>query len=120
MVVHFDGNRVSGIVSVRDNSERSQYRLEPELITNLFDRNREKRRIVRFQDVPENLVNAIIAAEDKSFFQHSGFDPIRVLKAIWVTYIMRDRVEGASTLTMQLAGEHLAGSQPAHSQPQGR
>ena len=75
------------------------------MITNLFDRNREKRRIVRFQDVPEHLVNAILAAEDKKFFQHAGFDPIRVLKAIWVTYILRDRVEGASTLTMQLAGD---------------
>ncbi|MCP5114739.1 MAG: transglycosylase domain-containing protein, partial [bacterium] len=105
VVVHFDRNRVSGIVSIGDNSERSQYRLEPELITNLFDRNREKRRIVRFPDIPEHLVNAILAAEDKMFFQHSGFDPIRVLKAIWVTYIMRDRVEGASTLTMQLAGD---------------
>ncbi|MCP5112241.1 MAG: PBP1A family penicillin-binding protein [bacterium] len=105
VAVHIDRKRVAGIVSLRDNSEREQYRLEPELITNLFDRNREKRRIIRFGDVPKHLVNAILGAEDKRFFQHSGFDPIRVLKAFWVTYILGDRVEGASTLTMQLAGD---------------
>ncbi len=104
-VILFDGGRVSTIISLRDNTERTIYYLEPELVTNLFDRNREKRRLVRFGDLPKVLVNAILAAEDKRFFQHAGFDPIRVVKAAWVTWFRGDRVEGASTLTMQLAGD---------------
>ncbi len=104
-VIIFDGGRVSRIISLRDNTERTIYYLEPELVTNLFDRNREKRRLVRFGDLPKTLVNAILAAEDKRFFQHAGFDPIRVIKAAWVTWFRGDRVEGASTLTMQLAGD---------------
>ncbi len=43
-VVKFRGKKVSQIISLRDNAERTQYLLEPELISNLFDRNREKRR----------------------------------------------------------------------------
>jgi penicillin-binding protein 1B len=101
-VVKFNGPRVAQIISLRDNTERTQYLLEPELITNLFDRNREKRRLVRFADVPKVLVNAIISAEDKRFFIHSGFDPIRILKTAY-TDIEKGRLYGASTLSMQLA-----------------
>ena len=48
--------------------------------TNLFDRKREKRRIVKFNDIPKVLVNAVISIEDKRFFQHAGFDPLRAVK----------------------------------------
>jgi penicillin-binding protein 1B len=103
-VIKFAGDHVSQIISLRDNTERTQYLLEPELITNLFDRNREKRRLVRFADIPKVLVDAVVSAEDKRFFQHSGFDPLRVLKAAYVD-VKEGRIsEGASTLSMQLAG----------------
>src|SRR3954454_8265999 len=102
-VVMFNGNKVSKIISLQDNTERTQYRLEPELITNLFDRNREKRRIVRFQEIPKTLVSAVISAEDKRFFQHSGFDPVRIIKSAFVDVKEGRNAQGASTLTMQLA-----------------
>jgi len=105
VILGFERGRLERIVSLRDNTERTYYDLEPELITNLFNHNRERRRLVRFEDIPAHLVNAILAAEDKRFFQHAGFDPIRVLKAGWVTFVLRDRLEGASTLSMQLAGD---------------
>ena len=41
----------------------------------MFDENRAKRRIVKFEDIPPVLVNAVVSIEDKRFFQHSGFDP---------------------------------------------
>jgi len=102
-VIKFSDNRVVEIISLRDNSQRTQYLLEPQLITNLFDRNREKRRLVRFADIPKVLVDAIVSAEDKRFFQHAGFDPLRVLKAAYVDLKERRIQEGASTLSMQLA-----------------
>ncbi|MGB9606203.1 MAG: transglycosylase domain-containing protein, partial [Bryobacteraceae bacterium] len=102
-VIKFQDGRVAEIISLRDNTPRTQYLLEPELITNLSDRNREKRRLVRFADLPKVLVDAIIAAEDKRFFQHAGFDPLRVIKAAYVDLKERRLQEGASTLSMQLA-----------------
>lgn len=102
-VIKFAEGRVAQILSLRDNSERTQYLLEPELITNLFDRNREKRRLVKFEDIPKVLVHAIISAEDKRFFQHAGFDPLRALKAAYVDLKGLRIQEGASTLSMQLA-----------------
>jgi penicillin-binding protein 1B len=95
--------KISQIISLRDNTERTQYLLEPELITNLFDRKREKRRIVRFPDIPPLVVNAVLSAEDKRFFQHAGFDPFRIIKSAYVDIKERRIDQGASTLSMQLA-----------------
>jgi len=102
-VIKFDGGRISQIVSLQDNTSRSLYQLEPQLITNLSGTSREKRRMVKFADIPTLLVEAVTSAEDKHFFQHSGFDPVRVIKAAYVDIKKGRRAEGASTLSMQLA-----------------
>lgn len=102
-VIKFSGGRISQIVSLRDNTSRGQYQLEPQLITNLFDRNREKRRLVRFGDIPKVLIDAVTSAEDKRFFQHQGFDPLRIIKAAYVDLREGRKEQGASTLSQQLA-----------------
>jgi penicillin-binding protein 1B len=95
--------KIRRIVSLRDNSDRPLYELEPQLVTNLYDRNREKQRVVRYEDIPPVLRNAILSAEDKRFFQHSGFDPIGVVRSVWVDLRRGRNAQGASTLSMQLA-----------------
>ena len=102
-VVRFGGGRISQIVSLRDNTLRGQYQLEPQLITNVSGASREKRRIVKFADIPKVMVDALTSAEDKRFFQHSGFDPIRILEAVYVDLKQRRKEQGASTLSQQLA-----------------
>lgn len=77
--------------------------IEPELMTNLFDSTREKRRYVRYEDLPQVLVNAVLSAEDKRFFEHPGFDPLRILGAAWADLRGKSHLQGASTLTMQVA-----------------
>ena len=102
-VILFEDGKVSSIIDLTDNSERTEYTLEPALLSSLYDKNREKRRLVRYEDLPPVLVNALISAEDKRFFQHSGFDPIRIVKAVLVDVREGRKTEGASTLTQQLA-----------------
>jgi penicillin-binding protein 1B len=77
--------------------------IEPELITNLFDSAREKRRAVRYEDLPPTLVQAILSAEDKRFFEHPGFDFIRIFGAAWADIRHSQHMQGASTITMQVA-----------------
>ena len=99
------GGRISQIISLQDNTDRPQFQLEAASfsITNLYDRNREKRRLVHYADIPKVVVDAIISAEDKRFFQHAGFDPFRIVKAVYVDLKEGRKAEGASTLSMQLA-----------------
>ena len=102
-VVKFAASKVSNIFLTSDSTERTVYQLEPELMTNLFDRKREKRRLVKFADIPQVMVNSIVSVEDKRFFQHAGFDPLRIVKAAYVDVSKGYMAQGSSTLTMQLA-----------------
>src|SRR5690348_4540245 len=102
-VIKFSGARIAGIVSLQDNTSRGQYQLEPQLITNLSGPNREKRRMVKFADIPQVVIDAVTSAEDKRFFQHSGFDPVRIIKAAYVDLKEGRKEQGASTLSQQLA-----------------
>jgi penicillin-binding protein 1B len=104
-VVKFSRGKISGIVSTQDQTARTELQLEPELITNLSDRNREKRRLVRYDDIPRILVEAVLSVEDQHFFQHAGIDPLRVVRAAYVDLKTGEKTQGASTLTMQLARE---------------
>ncbi|MBI3934417.1 MAG: PBP1A family penicillin-binding protein [Acidobacteria bacterium] len=101
--LHFTDGKLSSIVSLRDQFARNEYSLEPQLITNLFDSSREKRRIVNFQDLPKHLVDAVLSIEDRRFFEHSGMDYLRLVKAAYVDIITRSARQGASTITQQLA-----------------
>ena len=102
-VIRFSGGKISQIISLRDNTPRGQYQLEPLLITNLSGPTREKRRMVRFRDIPQVLVQAVTSAEDKRFFQHAGFDPFGIIRAAWVDLREGRKDQGASTLSQQLA-----------------
>ncbi len=101
--VKFAGGKIIRIVSLGDNTSRPLYELEPQLITNLYNSNREKQRVVRYEDIPPVLRNAVLSAEDKRFFQHSGFDPVGIVRSAFVDIRRGRNAQGASTLSMQLA-----------------
>lgn len=101
--IKVDKGKISQIISLRDHTERTRFMLEPELITNLFDRERKKRRVVKYDEIPQVMVNALLSAEDKHFFQHKGFDPVGIVRAAYVDVKQRRNGQGASTITQQLA-----------------
>jgi len=101
--VEFAGKQIRSIRSIATAATMDSAEIEPELLTNLFNESREKRRPVKFTDLPKVLVNALLAAEDKRFFEHPGFDAIRVMGAAWADMRHGAKAQGASTLDMQLA-----------------
>jgi penicillin-binding protein 1B len=101
--VEFRGSQVSRITQVPGGAQRDWAEIEPELITNLFDSSREKRRIVRFDDLPAVLVQAVLAAEDKRFFEHGPLDLVRVFGAAFYDVSRGQKAQGASTIDMQVA-----------------
>ena len=52
-------------------------------------------------NLPDLLVEGTVAVEDKRFYQHHGYDPIRIMKALYKNLVSQDIVEGASTITQQ-------------------
>ena len=103
-VLYFNEGVVTRIVSLSDNNPQTVYELEPELITNLFDHDRSKRRLLTYEELPQVLIDAVVAIEDHRFFDHYGLDFIRATKAAYDGYIVEGRrPRGTSTLTQQLA-----------------
>src|SRR5215467_2368979 len=104
LAVQFRGKSIKSIRPLEGGPEVDSAEIEPELITNLFDSEREKRRSVRYEDLPVMLVDAILSAEDKRFFEHGGFDFIRIAGAAWADIRHTSKnYQGASTITMQVA-----------------
>ncbi len=62
----------------------------------------EKRHIVSYEELPQVLIDSIIATEDSRFFMHNGLDIPRFMKAS-VSYVAGNNIGGASTLTMQIS-----------------
>ena len=67
LAVQFRGKSIKSIRPLGGGNALDTAEIEPELITNLFDSAREKRRPVRYEDLPVTLVDAILSAEDKRF-----------------------------------------------------
>ena len=63
----------------------------------------QRRIIAKYEDFPKVLYDAVLSIEDKNFEKHSGFDVWRILVAAGHDFRSRGNVQGASTLTMQLA-----------------
>jgi penicillin-binding protein 1A len=63
----------------------------------------ERRLKAQLADVPQSLINAVIAVEDARFFEHPGLDIIGIGRAVWTNLRRGGKVEGASTITQQLA-----------------
>ena len=63
----------------------------------------ERRAFIHIQDVPPVLKNAILAAEDDRFYQHSGVDLLGILRAAGTNIVTGSKRQGSSTITMQVA-----------------
>jgi penicillin-binding protein 1A len=74
----------------------------------------ERRVPLKFDEIPPNVQNSILAVEDARFFEHNGIDPIRIAGAVWKNIVTGSR-EGGSTLTQQLAKRLFLSSEQTYS-----
>jgi penicillin-binding protein 1B len=105
--IRCDRNSILSITDSATHTELQSYSLKPELLSNAIGKNREKRRFVPYEKIPQVLVNAVLASEDRRFFSHSGIDPIRMLKALIVDIRAGGTSQGASTLTQQFVKNYF-------------
>ena len=99
--ISFDGdNRISALAD--DDIPIESFTLEPEVLSNDPSSKAGKREAIRFGEIPPVLVHAILATEDRRFFQHSGVDVFGVARAL-LRNAGEDRLgQGGSTITQQL------------------
>ncbi|MBQ7193972.1 MAG: penicillin-binding protein, partial [Synergistaceae bacterium] len=71
-----------------------------EVIARLFIENRTP---LELHEISPNLVRAVLAAEDSAFYQHGGIRIGSIMRALWTDVVEGGKVQGASTITQQLA-----------------
>jgi penicillin-binding protein 1B len=80
------------------------YELEPQMLTSLFDaEQRSKRQLVKYDEIPKVMVDAVTSIEDRRFFQHNGVNFMRLVEAAWIDFTHGRHQQGGSTITMQLS-----------------
>lgn len=100
--LEFSGERLLGIWQARSGDVVDLLRLDPPLIGNIYPSHREDRILVKLDEVPPLLIDALLAVEDREFFTHFGVSPQSILRALWVNLRAGRTVQGGSTLTQQL------------------
>lgn len=99
-VVIKDG-RVATLEHRSGNTALDLVRLEPAMIGGIYPGNNEDRVLVRLKEVPQQVVDALIAVEDNRFYSHHGIDPRGIARAL-LTTLSGGGLQGGSTLTQQL------------------
>ena len=105
--IQFDQYTIRSIARQDNEKSVSLIEIEPEEIMLFFGRERESRRLVSIQKVPEHFIHAVLAAEDRRFFDHWGIDPRGILRAL-ITNLRHGAIrQGGSTITQQLAKNYF-------------
>ncbi len=99
--IAFDGPRLAAL---RDGEGRALAlaRLEPAQIGMIYPAHREDRLLVRLEELPPHLIDALVTTEDRNFFHHFGIDPRGIARALLANLEAGGVVQGGSTLTQQL------------------
>jgi penicillin-binding protein 1B len=96
-----DGGRIRQLITFAG-EPLEEIELEPESLTGLGGAANQLRHPVPLTAVPKHLVQAVMAAEDRRFFEHHGVDARAVARAVWVNLRRGEVAQGGSTLTQQL------------------
>ncbi|HTG32476.1 MAG TPA: PBP1A family penicillin-binding protein [Thermoanaerobaculia bacterium] len=100
VIAAFRGDRVAS-VSVAGKPARDAA-LEPALLASYYDDEVEERRPVILDELPDEVVKTVLAAEDSGFFIHPGVSPSGIVRALWVNLRGGEVQQGGSTITQQL------------------
>src|ERR1700723_1346263 len=91
-------------INSRVSGDLAAYELEPQMLTSLFDaEQRSKRQLVKYDQIPKVMVDAVTSIEDRRFFQHNGVNFLRLAEAAWIDFTHQRHQQGGSTITMQLS-----------------
>lgn len=104
--VTFADGKISKVENLTSLEQVAIERLNPIRIANIFPQRKEDRILVKREDVPEVLIDALIAVEDRNFYEHFGIDIRGIMRSIYVTFIAKTDQQGASTLTQQFIKNH--------------
>ena len=105
IIVSFSGNgrSITKITSIDSKRNLDTALIEPEMMTAFSnEKQRQKQKLVSFKDLPKHYKEAVIAIEDRQFFDHSGINFRGIARAVWRDASEGELQQGGSSITQQL------------------
>mgnify|MGYP000512292375 CR=1 FL=1 len=98
---YIESDVVNGL-SASDGVSQAIYTVDPFKMAGIYPGSREERELLSYEEIPDALIAALLATEDRDFFDHWGVSPWSIVRAMWENMRAGRVVQGGSTLTQQL------------------
>ncbi|PIE82625.1 MAG: penicillin-binding protein 1B [Cardiobacteriales bacterium] len=106
MRISFANGKVTAVENLSTLENVILERLEPLRIANIYPSHNQDRILMDLDNVPDILVDGLLAVEDQNFWHHPGIDPKGIIRSVYITMIKKSGYQGASTITQQFVKNH--------------
>ncbi len=105
--ITLEKGKIKSLKSAQNNDNLSLARIEPLHIASIYPAHNEDRILLKREEMPQMLVDALLAMEDRQFYQHFGVNPKGIIRALIANLKSGKRSQGGSTLTQQLVKNYF-------------